>query len=55
MEDRTKPTSAQLKYCRFLMRDLGYDETELYEHGIEAMTRKQISRLIEELEYELGE
>ncbi len=53
-EDRTKPTSAQLEYCRVLMSELGYDEENLTPgKSLEEMTRSQVSRIIDELRDEL--
>ena len=50
MEDRKKPTSAQIDYARYLLRELGYDEQE---YDIESMTRLQLANFIDELRKEL--
>ena len=49
-QDRTKPTSAQIDYARYLLQELGYDEQE---YDIEGMTRLSLANLIEELRHEL--
>ena len=46
MYERTKPTQAQLDYARDLILKLGYD---MDWYDLEAMTRSQIARLIDEL------
>lgn len=46
MQDRTKPTAAQIEYARDLISKLGYD---LDWYDLDKMTRGQISRLIDEL------
>ncbi len=49
-EDRTKPTSAQLDYLRYLINELGHDP-DWYDTS--KMTRLQVANLIDELRAEL--
>ena len=46
MQDRTKPTQAQIDYARDLILKLGYD-LDWYE--LDKMSRSQLARLIDEL------
>lgn len=48
-DDRTKPTQAQIEYATDLINKLGYDPDW---YDIEAMTRGQVARLIDELRAE---
>ncbi len=50
MEDRTKPTSAQIDYVMWLLDNLGYDPQE---YDIDRMTRLQLANLIDDLRKEL--
>ena len=50
MEDRTRPTAAQIEYATELINKLGYD---MDWYNFEAMTRSRLARLIDELRDEL--
>ena len=55
MQDRTKPTAAQIDYCQSLMWKLGYDETDVRDMtgaDFADLTRSQMARLIDELKDE---
>lgn len=49
MQDRTKPTQAQIDYATDLILKLGYD---LDWYDLEKMSRSQLARLIDELKNE---
>jgi len=49
MQDRTKPTTAQIDYATDLILKLGYD---LDWYDLEKMSRSQLARLIDELKNE---
>ena len=50
MEDKTKPTQKQLDYATYLINELGYD---MDWYALEAMSRTQLGKLIDELRKEL--
>ena len=57
MQDRTKPTAAQIDYAKSLMRDAGYDGDDvldLYGKDFDMLTRGEMARLIDDMRGELG-
>ena len=55
MQDRTKPTQAQIDYACRLLVDLGYmrdDVRDMVGKDFDDLTRGELSRLIDELKHE---
>lgn len=57
MQDRSKPTAAQIDYARKLLQEAGYDRydiLDLYGKDFDALTRSEMARLIDDMRSELG-
>lgn len=57
MQDRSKPTAAQLDYARKLLQEAGYDRydvMDMYGKDFDALTRGEMARLIDDMRGELG-
>lgn len=57
MQDRSKPTAAQIDYARKLLQEAGYDRMDvmdMYGKDFDALTRGEMARLIDDMRSELG-
>lgn len=57
MQDRSKPTAAQIDYARKLLQEAGYDRydiLDLYGKDFDMLTRGEMARLIDDMRGELG-
>lgn len=57
VENRDKPTNAQIEYAEDLLRKLGYDKYDVYEmrgKDFDDLDRREMSELISELKEEWG-
>lgn len=56
MQDRSKPTAAQIDYARKLLQEAGYDGDdvrEIFGKGFDELTRSEMARLIDGMKKEL--